>query len=444
MSHQPKPMTIFLFDGSLEGLLTSVFEFYDRKPGRIQLIAQQHFEPVLLDEVLEIVSDEAKAKRVWEGLKKKIGNDWMLRFYKVFLSEDAEIFQQLFNFACYIFDNPKGAEQNFGHPSVIAITQMERSVSRERHRMKAFIRFQETADGIFYAPVEPDFNVLPLISQFFKNRYADQRWIIYDLKRKYGLYYDLHKVAEITLEQAPEMKSNSLSEDLLHDKEQLYGLLWNDYFKSTNIPARKNMKLHIRHVPKRYWKYLSEKQMPEKLYFIAIIPPKQISDDVTLFKHDFANRYNSSKALKVMPHITLKAPFKMFETDHKTVIGWFEKLQFSVNKFTIRLQDFGAFPNPEHPVVFVNPVLSEDLEHLQKSVIAQFETTFPSMGKQHADHSFHPHMTVAYRDLKPDQFEQAWKIYQHQKYEADFVVENIALLAHDGTKWNVIASHELQ
>lgn len=253
-------MIIYVFDGSLEGLLTSVFEFYERKPGRIQLVAQQHFEPVLMDEVLEITSDETKAKRVWEGLKKKIGNQWLLRFYKVYLSEDAVTFQHLFDFACYIFDHPKGAEQNFGHPSVIAVTQMERSVSRERHRMKAFIRFQETADGIFYAPIEPDFNVLPLISRFFQDRYADQRWIIYDLKRKYGLYYDLEKVEEIVLEQTPEMK---LSSDLLNGKEQLYGLLWSDYFKSTNIPARKNMKLHIRHVPKRYWKYLTEK-MPDK------------------------------------------------------------------------------------------------------------------------------------------------------------------------------------
>ncbi|UPT71882.1 MAG: TIGR03915 family putative DNA repair protein [Flavobacterium sp. JAD_PAG50586_2] len=231
--------------------------FNERKPSSIQLIARQHFEPVLIDEVLEIDSDETKAKRVWEGLKKKIGGEWLLRFYKAFLSEDAATFQQLFHFACYIFNNPKGAENNFGHPAVLAVTQMERSVNREKHRMKAFIRFQETADGIFYASIEPDFNVLPLISQFFKNRYADQRWIIYDLKRNYGLYSDLQKVEEILLEETPAIKTPS---DLLHGKEELYGLLWKDYFICTNIVARKNMKLHIRHVPKRYWRYLTEKR----------------------------------------------------------------------------------------------------------------------------------------------------------------------------------------
>ena len=254
-------MVIYVFDGTLEGLLTAIFEFYDRKPGKIQLVAQNHFKSVLLDEVQQITSDETKAKRVWNGLKKKIGPDWLLRFYKAFLSEDAATFQQLFNFACYIFDNAAGAEKNFGHPAVLAVSKMDKSVNREKHRMKAFIRFQETADGIFYAAIEPDFNVLPLIMPFFKNRYADQPWIIYDLKRHYGLYYDLNKVEEIVLEEKPKLKTAStfLSEDVLHNKEQLYGLLWKDYFKSTNIPARKNMKLHIRHVPKRYWKYLTEK-----------------------------------------------------------------------------------------------------------------------------------------------------------------------------------------
>jgi len=139
--------------------------------------------------------------------------------------------------------------------------KMDKSVNREKHRMKAFIRFEKTVDGIFYAPIEPDYNVLPLIAGFFKNRYADQQWIIYDLKRKYGLHYNLKTVQEVTFDFV-EMKNSTsyLAGDLLDEKEELYGLLWKDYFKSTNIPARKNMKLHLQHVPKRYWKYLTEKK----------------------------------------------------------------------------------------------------------------------------------------------------------------------------------------
>ncbi|NUY81414.1 TIGR03915 family putative DNA repair protein [Flavobacterium sp. MAH-1] len=252
----------FVFDGSFEGLLTSIFDFYDFKPKSVRLFSDANYQPGVLDEKHDVITDETKAKRVWAGLKKKISPDWQQRFYKAYLSELPESFQHLFDFARYAFDNPDGVETNYGHASVMAISKIAHSVDRERHRMKAFIRFQETADGIFYAPIEPDYNVLPLISVFFKNRYADQQWIIYDVKRKYGLFYDLEKVEEITFDIVSEIQQSgiSLPSGTLHQKEELYGLLWNDYFKNTNIPARKNMKLHIQHVPKRYWKYLTEKQ----------------------------------------------------------------------------------------------------------------------------------------------------------------------------------------
>lgn len=255
-------MVTFVFDGSFEGLLTAVFEFYERKPGQVQLVWDKYYQPLMLEESIEIINDETKATRVWEGLKKKLDPQWLQTFYKVHLAEDAQTFCDMFEFARYIFDNPKGAEANFGNEHVIALSKMERKISRERHRMKAFIRFQKTADGIYYCPIEPDFNVLPLVAKFFKDRYADQQWIIYDVKRRYGLYYDLTTVQQITYEFVSNIDTRKvqLPAELTDEKEELASLLWKDYFNSTNIPARKNMKLHIQHVPKRYWKYLNEKE----------------------------------------------------------------------------------------------------------------------------------------------------------------------------------------
>lgn len=434
-------MTTFIFDGSFEGLLTSVFEYYERKPAKVELAASHYYEPELLGESLEIISDEIKAKRVWDGLKKKLPPEWQMRFYKSFLAETPEIFTHLFDFARYIFDNPKGAEGNYGHPAVVAIARMDKSVNREKHRMKAFTRFQETADGIFYAPVEPDYNVLPLIASFFKNRYANQKWIIYDLKRHYGLFYDLNTIEEIRLGHKPEMKAGTmfLAEDLVRDKEGLYGMLWNDYFRSTNIPARKNMKLHIRHVPKRYWKYLTEKQPMEVLFFIAIVPPKEIADTVTAIKQDFADRFESVKALRVMPHITLKAPFRVFENDVDSLLEWFGKLKMESAPFEITLDGFGAFGNNESPVIFVKPVVSAGLNEMQSALIEKLSADFPKATASH-DRHFHPHMTIAYRDLKREHFEKAWPEYETKPFHATFMADSFHLLRHDGTKWNIEAT----
>ena len=113
---------------------------------------------------------------------------------------------------------------------------------------------------MFYCGIDPDFNVIPLIMKHFKDRYADQKWLIYDLKRHYGIFYDLENVEEVYLTEEDQQRLNGLSKELVAEKEGMYADLWVNYFKSTNIVARKNMKLHTRHVPKRYWKYLTEKQ----------------------------------------------------------------------------------------------------------------------------------------------------------------------------------------
>ncbi|SKC05928.1 TIGR03915 family putative DNA repair protein [Dyadobacter psychrophilus] len=255
-------MEIFVFDGTLEGLLTAVFECYQKKAKDVKIVSEVHHVPDVFKEAFHVISDDVKANRVWKGLAKKLDSNWMKSIYKAFLSEQPATFQDLFEFIRYIIDNQPGAEANFGNRYVLEISQMSHKVHREKHRMEAFIRFQKTADEIFYAHIEPDFNVLPLLIDHFKNRYADQKWIIYDLKRKYGLFYDLEKVEEIAFDFTAEMSPalNALPGNVLDPKEELYALLWKDYFRSVNIPARKNMKLHIRHVPKRYWKYLSEKQ----------------------------------------------------------------------------------------------------------------------------------------------------------------------------------------
>jgi len=253
-------MTLYVFDGSLEGLLCAVFEWFERKPGQVKLVSEAVFLPDAFSSAFHIHNDAQKADRVWKGMESKLSRGWIRRCYCTFLSEQEEAYTALFEFICYLFSSEAGAEKNYGNPFVLTVSQTARKVEREKHRMEAFIRFQHTADGIFYCGIDPDFNVLPLIMNHFKNRYADQKWIIYDIPRRYGLFYDLEKVEEIKMDFNIQKNMISPSSPALSEKEGLYAVLWKDYFKSANIPARKNLKLHTQHVPKRYWKYLTEKQ----------------------------------------------------------------------------------------------------------------------------------------------------------------------------------------
>ena len=42
------------------------------------------------------------------------------------------------------------------------------------------------------------------------------------------------------------------------ESETLYQALWKQYMTSVNIAARKNLRLQVQHMPRRYWKHMPE------------------------------------------------------------------------------------------------------------------------------------------------------------------------------------------
>jgi probable DNA metabolism protein len=251
-------MTTILYDGTFEGLLTVVFEIYDRKLQQIKLHNEEWRNGALFEEVFKVITNQTKATRVLRGLKERLTTEGIKRLYITHTAEMQDSDNILLGYIRHVFDSERNIEADYGNKYVLRLSELTKMIGRESHRMEAFIRFQKLSDGTFYAGIEPDFNVLPLLIKHFRDRYADQKWIIYDLKRKYGIYYDLEKVEYMEIEFFTNDDKSKLSEIYFED-EQLYHHLWKNYFNSVNIPSRKNMKLHLRHIPKRYWKHLTEK-----------------------------------------------------------------------------------------------------------------------------------------------------------------------------------------
>lgn len=254
-------MIIFIYDRTFEGLLTVVFDAYYRKTFPDVLLGEGEPFPLFYDEEFTSVTDEKKAERVWKALEKKLSNTALALITMCWLSEKPEVDILLFRYMKKTIDAPKTIELNFGDPDVLTLSKIWRKVIQERHRIVQFARFQKSADGTYFAPFEPAYNVLSLTIKHFKDRFADQRWLIYDLKRQYGYYYDLKKVEEVTFD-TPEahLVSGMLDESLMHKDEKLFQNMWKAYFKSIAIKERINPKLHKQHMPVRYWKYLTEKQ----------------------------------------------------------------------------------------------------------------------------------------------------------------------------------------
>ena len=252
-------MNIVIYDGSFEGLMTAVFEIYEYKIVQPNIVNINTETGSLFGNIHEVQTNKDKTARVFKKLKDKLTPNAFSNLYKTFLSETREIENLLYRYIVYILSSKASVENDYSNPDVLALQQLSRKVHREKHRMEAFVRFQLTQDQLYFSIIQPDYNVLPLISKHFEKRYADQRWLIYDSRRKYGLYYDLQTVEEVSMSFDNDINNKAELKGICDAKEELYQKLWCIYFGSINIAARKNMKLHIQHMPKRYWRYLTEK-----------------------------------------------------------------------------------------------------------------------------------------------------------------------------------------
>ena len=248
---------VYTYDGLFDGLLSVVFETYRLGQEAEDIVEERVFQPGLFGPPVAVPTNLAHAQRVRQGLVKRSGPEVVHMLYHCFLSEQPRIEMLIYRFVRLSVASAKNILGNFQEPVVLQVHRIERQIHREVHRMHAFVRFQEMQDGLYVAWVTPDFNVLPLLSPHFKDRYPAFRWLIYDTQRRYGLYHEDHTTRFITLDT---QHHQPLSQEILTTAETAYQELWRTYFKSVDIPERRNMKLYLQHVPKRYWKYLIEKR----------------------------------------------------------------------------------------------------------------------------------------------------------------------------------------
>ena len=252
-------MMLIVYDGTYEGFLSAVFDVYEYQYKEVSFSSEDNYQKNIFNAVHETVTTAEKTKRVYKGLKQRISTNALNQLLKTFLSEIRDIENVLLAYIRYAFSSKTLMEYDYSNSAVLTVQQTSRMVHREKHRMEAFVRFQLTADDLYYAVVEPDYDVLPLIKKHFQDRYADQCWMIYDTRRKYGLYYDKQTVVSVSMTFDEQTNGGKNLRSISNEKEELYQKLWQQYFSSVNIAARKNMKLHIQHMPKRYWRYLTEK-----------------------------------------------------------------------------------------------------------------------------------------------------------------------------------------
>ena len=171
---------------------------------------------------------------------------------------------------------------------------------------------------------------------------------------------------------------------------------------------------------------------PVRRYFIAVLPPADVSTQARAIQTELSLQYQTLGALRSPPHVTLHMPFNWKERKEQELIERLSGFTTQMKPFTVSLKNYGAFA-PR--VIYLNVIPSNELVKFQQELTRFCRINLNLLNATPRDLPYHPHLTLAFRDLKKQEFVKAWEVYRSRPYEADFVVNSIHLLRHEGNEW---------
>ena len=190
---------VLIYDGSFNGFLTAVFTSFEDDIEVLGFQREISTQKGLFTDSKNIVTNKSNAKRVWESIEKK-SHTAIRNIYFAFLSEAKGVDFILYQNIKKLYGLLDSNEIEQAAIIEIKIAKLALNVSREKAQIENLVDFQLTNDNVYIAEIEPGFNILPLISRHFRYRYPKHQWIIFDRKRKFGVYYNGNAVEMISKE----------------------------------------------------------------------------------------------------------------------------------------------------------------------------------------------------------------------------------------------------
>lgn len=241
---------VYLYDGTLEGMFTAIFEAFFRKEEPVNIAALEHAQQSLLHSYVPITTKLSLAERVRDGIMSKLGNNNYERVKRVFLANDMEKGGVLLRYL--MFTMQKGSRSCFylANPAVAAFEEVHKQVSTEAHHFLQFVRFAQLERGVFYSQIEPRASIVPLIMDHFAARFNIQPFIIHDKSHRVAGVFDTERWWLVDAE-GMQLPDNSQAEDG-------FQALWQTFYDTIAIEERKNPTCQRGFMPKRFWGNMCE------------------------------------------------------------------------------------------------------------------------------------------------------------------------------------------
>jgi probable DNA metabolism protein len=246
-------VTDFVYDGSFDGFLCAARRAREATDARIVPFDSRTAD--LFAGEVHVPTVDAEAREVRRRVIACAGADELQTMMLVHVSAAPGRHRLLLSYLRDTLEAGRSIAADVAQPQVLAVRKIRDRVSLEIARFLGFVRFRRVAGDCFYAPVNPDADIVGLIGPHFAERFPDAALIIHDVIRGVA-FWSSHETSGIAdLAGLPLEVRDRLSTDCEPGAEEL----WRKYFTAIANPERRNPRLQRKLMPVRYREFMVER-----------------------------------------------------------------------------------------------------------------------------------------------------------------------------------------
>lgn len=255
-------MYIYRCEDTLESIFTAIYNTYEDKHSKEEVLLALDDEPRLFAVSIEVVADCIKVEKVMRTIRKQFGEENYRSLCLALTSPDGEKAQAVFRTVADGLATKRGMGHlfdNLADDYVNKAFKLARNADREYCHLRGFSRFEELEGGLLYARIEPRNNVLSFLMPYFADRFPEENFVLHDVGRN---LFGIHRADDTEGDEAEWYLVQG--EDFVPEKVQLssneikYQELFKGFCRSIAIDSRKNVALQRNMLPLHFREFMTE------------------------------------------------------------------------------------------------------------------------------------------------------------------------------------------
>lgn len=176
------------------------------------------------------------------------------------------------------------------------------------------------------------------------------------------------------------------------------------------------------------------------MYYLAIVLPTHLDEKVLAFKTFMKEHYDCKVGLKSPAHITVVPPFWMKSDLEDQLLTTATDIAASTQTFSIQTNDFSSFKPRTIFIAVAENIALHTLKRKADDVFARH----PEFNIKKENRPFHPHITIATRDLTKAAYFDAWPRFAEKPFREEWIAEGLCILKHNKKNWDVWHTSQFQ